>query len=533
MVSHPVILRGLGATTTRAAPLVVARTDDDFVDRILDELGQPGLAALLASRAQDHDDNGTLRLFQPVHRVHHLALFEVVCDRVGQPRLDPAELAGAGLVIRRVAASRPVGAFGQGWLTADGKARGWTRFPSLAAAEVDPDPARRRLADQGQPAINARLREVLLGDEVAEQVVTLHVAPPAVCAAAGRTVLFGLIPTASSELEPPAADAASPYDPDEITAAVPRYLRAGKAASISGLAGRWFTYEQADELAADTAASGDREPRASDDSQRRASKQMFGLLELLRTLAIQLDAFESKAAAPLRKQLAAVRLRFAGDRFRPADEFLADAAEALVMSPGSGKAVLMPEAWPAWPVTTAAAIRGAFGDLLQARFAAFTPRATRFDDPEARYQLRGFVRVRRADGCPPRLTWSPPSAPYRVMPWYEPGAGPPTLVRLPPLDRKNIRKLKPNVAFVVPKGLFCLLGRNKPKDFLDGKGKECTPSMLQGGLDWVCGFNIPIITLCAFIVLYIFLTLFNIIFWWLPFIRICFPLPRKAKELAP
>jgi hypothetical protein len=87
---------------------------------------------------------------------------------------------------------------------------------------------------------------------------------------------------------------------------------------------------------------------------------------------------------------------------------------------------------------------------------------------------------------------------------------------------------------VVPKSLFCMLQRNSPKDLLAGNGKECNDGMLASGVDWICGFNIPIITLCAFIILYVFLTLLNIIFFWLPFVRICFPIPRSvSKELAP
>jgi hypothetical protein len=45
----------------------------------------------------------------------------------------------------------------------------------------------------------------------------------------------------------------------------------------------------------------------------------------------------------------------------------------------------------------------------------------------------------------------------------------------------------------------------------------------------LCSFSIPIITLCAFIVLMIFLSLLNLIFWWLPLLRICLPLKLKAK----
>jgi hypothetical protein len=48
------------------------------------------------------------------------------------------------------------------------------------------------------------------------------------------------------------------------------------------------------------------------------------------------------------------------------------------------------------------------------------------------------------------------------------------------------------------------------------------------GFGMICGFSIPIITICAFIVLQIFLVLFQLLFWWLPFIRICIPFPKRS-----
>ena len=57
--------------------------------------------------------------------------------------------------------------------------------------------------------------------------------------------------------------------------------------------------------------------------------------------------------------------------------------------------------------------------------------------------------------------------------------------------------------------------------------EESQELSLQLGM--ICSFSIPIITICALIVLMIFLSLLNIIFWWLPFFRICFPFPKKAS----
>jgi hypothetical protein len=50
------------------------------------------------------------------------------------------------------------------------------------------------------------------------------------------------------------------------------------------------------------------------------------------------------------------------------------------------------------------------------------------------------------------------------------------------------------------------------------------------GLTWICGFNIPAITICAFLVLNIFLTLFNLVFGWLFFIKICVPFPKFGNK---
>ena len=44
-------------------------------------------------------------------------------------------------------------------------------------------------------------------------------------------------------------------------------------------------------------------------------------------------------------------------------------------------------------------------------------------------------------------------------------------------------------------------------------------------LGMICSFSIPIITICALIVLMIFLSLLNIVFWWMPFLKHLLPDP--------
>jgi hypothetical protein len=90
-------------------------------------------------------------------------------------------------------------------------------------------------------------------------------------------------------------------------------------------------------------------------------------------------------------------------------------------------------------------------------------------------------------------------------------------------DRALLKSLTPGVAFSVPRPLFNVL-RCDPKKLMDG---ECDDTGGGIALDWICGFNIPIITLCAFVVLNIFLSLLNLLFFWLPFVKICVPVPRR------
>jgi hypothetical protein len=52
-------------------------------------------------------------------------------------------------------------------------------------------------------------------------------------------------------------------------------------------------------------------------------------------------------------------------------------------------------------------------------------------------------------------------------------------------------------------------------------------------LTWICSFSIPLITICAFFVLNIFLSLLNIVFFWMAFIKICIPFPIPKPSASP
>ena len=102
----------------------------------------------------------------------------------------------------------------------------------------------------------------------------------------------------------------------------------------------------------------------------------------------------------------------------------------------------------------------------------------------------------------------------------------PVVIELPALTPARMRDLKPNVAFKVPPEIQQFMDKLNLQGLLDGEAKK--KAGIKFGM--ICGFSIPLITICAFIVLQIFLVLLHIVFFWLPFIRICIPFPVLTSE---
>jgi len=175
---------------------------------------------------------------------------------------------------------------------------------------------------------------------------------------------------------------------------------------------------------------------------------------------------------------------------------------------------------------------GALGPLLQARGQAAAPPLGRFQDASRHYRIRMYFRIKGdTPSCPPKLVWSCYSDPFRFAAWYESAGRAVAPVPLPdPFDPNVLQNAKPSASFAVPPSLMnamqgaTLTGLSNGSVSAGGGGGI--------GLTWICGFSIPLITICAFFVLNIFLILLNIVFFWLPFIKICIPFPVPAPSPA-
>jgi hypothetical protein len=143
-----------------------------------------------------------------------------------------------------------------------------------------------------------------------------------------------------------------------------------------------------------------------------------------------------------------------------------------------------------------------------------------------------------------------PTQPFRMAGFFDPDA-PARPIRIAlPIDTSpaGLRKFDKNTAFMVSDMLCGQIDRLKGltlgdlvrsvlpwplhKELSVPDTGPCTdkddPSLSLG---MVCSLSIPIITICALMLLMIIVNLLDVIFRWVPYFLICFPLPRfKAKE---
>jgi hypothetical protein len=161
-----------------------------------------------------------------------------------------------------------------------------------------------------------------------------------------------------------------------------------------------------------------------------------------------------------------------------------------------------------------------------------------------------FVHLNEDCGPLHPPTLSEPSERFRMASFFDPDA-PARPIRISlPMDTSaaGLRKHAKGTAFVLSNMLCGQVQRAKGLGFVDlvrqvlpwplhkdidlGDGGGCKTS---GGVDigMICSISIPIITLCALLLLMIIVSLLDFIFRWLPWFIMCFPVPGlKGKPAA-
>jgi hypothetical protein len=146
---------------------------------------------------------------------------------------------------------------------------------------------------------------------------------------------------------------------------------------------------------------------------------------------------------------------------------------------------------------------------------------------DVRYVLRCVYQRPNCGPLQPDVV-SDATEPFSIASFFDSDA-PTRSIRITlPIDTSiaGLRKFRKNVGFLFSNKLREQMESVKGlKETMDGQINQGQ----QFDLGMICSFSIPIITICALFVLMIFLILLNIIFWWLPFIRICFPIKLKSS----
>jgi len=551
-MSHDVVITAPRDLAELNRPVVLQRNDEDFLDAVLDGCRtRNGRHGLRSSIASTRNKRNVLKLFQPIQRQFHVALMEAWCPRPGEPRIDPARVDSAGLVIRRVRRDGNLTRY-EGWMRSTGKVRGWTQV-DRTGGDSDPEHVK-RLAHGATGVANidralqlaARAQPDNLLDE---HVVPMFMAPPDVCAEAGQTLFYGIVPTTSSEIAetPVSFDEAfgenmlpfGPTDPDFINHLVEGLRGEFMDFPLSGeaLHPGWF---EAVESTSDVKPDGMADAHwkvlvtrtlVSPDVYKNVpssdGRKLKRFIALLRQVVIEFDAFPEQSTPEsqrLKLELARIRLPLKLKPFQSvpdtvvATTFL-EQAKKILLDGTVHSGVAMPASWPNLPRPQAEALASAMSASMRKRFTDVKPRAARFDEPGAQYVLRAFVREKASGACPAKMHWSAYSEPFVIAQWYEGAGAPPLQVTLP--DLSDLKRMKPNVSFVLPPSIQGLLTAS-PKDLMEGNAKPGS-----GGLMWICSFSLPIITLCAFIVLNIMLGILDLFLHWMAFIKICIPFPKK------
>jgi hypothetical protein len=478
-------------TVDYARPEILRFATDDFMDRVAAELAGGGtklnqfLARNETWRAPGagltgpRDPVAPVKLFQPSQGRFYLVAATLVCGRRGLPdrMVDPSRSESAFFVLRQL---RRVSANGKpnpadastfteyAWIPGSAGTGAWK--PASGAALAD--------GEQRMP---------LFG--IAYEALGGH-----------RKLLAGLIPVGMRELlrSGPALPASTSGDPLE-GASDPRL--APLLAPLDALSISYRQREQARFPLADTIFFAAQDLAAAiSDAQAAKVASLTGGTGFNWREALNVARVSTATSAP------------------PAFSQLADPAKAKTALEKLGVNGTTP------PAKT----------TLFAQFAATLPpsppAAVADDGAEENAVLVARCAYERPRcPVPKRLRLSPPSPPFVFSSLYDPDA-PVRPARIPmpnDVDLATLARSPKGVSVALSKELRRQMDRFSNMKFSDvDSGTD--PGAPPFSFGMVCSLSIPIITICALILLMIILSLLNLVFWWLPFFRICLPSVKRA-----
>lgn len=567
MVTHEPILRAPWYADASDGTLLHRYLQDDFVETFIQEAQQEKLTANRHQAWIAADKFGAQhpRLRLPLQRAFYMVATEAVCNLPGKPAFTPKKIIAAGFVVRKKNKSGL-----QLWRLRDGKALGW-QSPSGLDLTQDPDLAKRNALN---PLLKIRGIKPIANTATGfsgEQTYPLH-ARVVHTEQGPRTLLFGYLPlNGQREVE----------ESTNQQAAGQTVSAAGYLAELEWPFGSW------DGLARDTAlcnCTGSLQDviqkmcnqfgwdaslhlQIKNGVPTRAFGRLLALLvnryqigdatiadnDSLRALLQSMPIFTRLLSA---QELVSMRQNFPLFIQQARQQniirtsllgYLQEHSEIVSrwynrnearMAQGRNEdkthqnstpgfdalenfnghlyiTEVLAQTWRAQMLARAEQINNVIEAALP------LPRYTQGKDET--YFVQPFMRYRDECECE-KVCWGQPSFEFTVASPFDTQTVRPSVIQLPEL--RDIKKgMAKGVTFLTPKSVADLMLKIAPT--MEMKEQQ-SRSPLDACLGFSISFSIPIITICAMILLMIVLNLLNLIFRWLPYAililpRLCLP----------
>lgn len=517
----------------------------DFISRFQQDLGDHLLGSEAATlwQTQDrfsrHDNSLVLRL--PMHKTFYLVSCEVVCDRLGTPALDENRITSAGFVIRRLLNGRE-----QSWMIENDEPMGWE---DSSTGLRDPDVHRRMCRDG-----SLHPREDV-STYSGEETHPMHAKAAYDENGKRRTVIYGYLPLGGSFVHQPKADSKVFDDASllEFTQAAGQHLPWPFGVRVVPARKHW----KAEYTRPLTRGKPSAElfellrllvnryhlgERGIDDNQ--ALKELTQTLYFYRHSSSMRAGFNDASREQFNQLRKYSLYNWLKSFFRQSENSIVawindqekkiEALDASVDSfdfeklPAKNGNGLLEYSLYVTP-SDAREFRSLLGQrvLDNAMSLAKEMPVPKFQQAEKdTYQVVPFVRAKDDHGKE-RIYWSEDSVrseAFRVAAPFDPNASRPSVIQMPSLSdlRSGLAK---GASMITPPDTFNLINALNLKK---GASEDVLPGEEPGGIgiQWICSFSLPVITLVAMILLMIMISLLNIVFFWLPWVKICLPFPK-------
>lgn len=504
-------------------------------------------AALFAWEQEDRmpaNEGGVLKLRRPVHKTFYIVAWEAYCKLPTLPAIGPEKIDSAGFVIRTGTAAAP-----QGFQLVQSVPQGWGPVEPGA----DPD-ATRQIKALGLVPQSATPNPGYTGEET----FPLHPLPVQ-DSGNPHTLLFGYLPIGGGSYVPPSPPPPPADTGDSMLTDLPWPF--GLAGYSNGPPSTYTFDQQITQGQINSAMAallrvvlGRYQLVDPDAWTNPQNATLVGILNGLQFYADPATALTGQALrdwaaanpAP-NSTLGAVLLDYAntpapasaGGSQDPAAPVITTAQmflAALLQADPTSSATPLPASSKLQAgaqnllvvQNTAAQIRAALRLLLinaQAASSAAMPVPKLISGPTGSYFVQAFVRTLRPDGCV-RIHWGQPSETFAVAAAFDPDAARPSLIEMPSLSdvKKGVAR---GAAFDMPADLA---------DLMNGMtSSAAVQKMWNGGggpsgglgIRFICSFSLPVLMICAMLMLMVVIVLLNIFLGWMAWVKICLPFPSK------